>query len=86
MKTKPCLLTLGILHLLLIFVGTALTSCQNPTNTQKAVAIGELGLRVLVAKNVLKPEEAELARQTGQILITPAAGETVLVSPEPSGK
>jgi hypothetical protein len=62
----------------------ALTSCQNPANTQKAVAIGELGLRVLVAKNVLKPEEAELARQTGQILITPAAGPTVLVSPEPS--
>ena len=54
----------------------ALTSCQNPADTQKAVAIGELGLQVLVAKNVIKPEEADLARQTGQILITPAAAET----------
>lgn len=66
MKTKLLLLTLC----------AALTSCQNPDTTQKAVAIGELGLRVLVAKKILKPEDADLARQTGQILITPAAGST----------
>ena len=58
---------------------SVLVSCKNPEQTQKAVAIGELGLQVLVAKKVLKPEDADLARQTGQILITPAA-------PAPSGK
>ena len=62
--------------LTLTILCAALTSCQNPADTQKAVAIGELGLQVLVAKNVIKPEEAALARQTGQILITPAAAET----------
>lgn len=75
MKLK--LLTLTILC-------AALTSCQNPANTQKAVAIGDLGLDLLVAKKILKPADADIARQTGQILITPAAGETVLVSPEPT--
>jgi hypothetical protein len=69
MKTN----TTSMLRILLIGILAALTSCQNPANTQKAVAIGELGLNLLVAKKVLKPEEAELARQTGQLLITPAA-------------
>jgi len=58
---------------------SVLVSCQTPEQTQKAVAIGELGLQVLVAKKVLKPEDAALARHTGQLLITPAA-------PAPSGK
>jgi hypothetical protein len=71
-------------HILPLLILAALTSCQNPATTQKAVAIGDLGLRVLVAKKVLKPEDADLARQTGQILITPAAPEITLVSPEPS--
>ena len=70
--------------LTLTILCAALTSCLNPANTQKAVAIGELGLDLLVAKKILKPAEADIARQTGQILITPAAGETVLVSPEPT--
>ena len=70
--------------LTLTLLCAALTSCQNPADTQKAVAIGELGLDLLVAKKVIQPEEADLARQTGQILITPAAGETVLVSPMPT--
>jgi hypothetical protein len=69
MKTN----TTSMLRILLIGILAALTSCQNPANTQKAVAIGELGLNLLVAKKVLKPEDAELARQTGQLLITPAA-------------
>jgi hypothetical protein len=59
--------------LTLLLITAALTSCKNPADTQKAVAIGELGLQLLVAKNVIKPEAAALARQTGQILITPAA-------------
>lgn len=78
MKTKHLLLSIGLLHLFLIFVGTALTSCQNPA---KAVAISQLGLDILVAKNVLKPEEAAAAKAAGQILITPAAPVV-----EPSGK
>lgn len=72
------------LHCSLLLICAALTSCQNPADTQKAVAIGDLGLSVLVAKKVIKPEEADLARQTGQILITPAAREITLVSPEPT--
>lgn len=71
MKTKHLLLSIGLLHLLLIFVGAALTSCQNPADTPKAVAIGQLGLDILVAKKVLKPEEAAAAKTAGQILITP---------------
>jgi hypothetical protein len=72
------------LLLIIAILCAALTSCKNPANTQKAVAIGELGLDLLVAKKILKPSDADIARQTGQILITPAAGETVLVSPEPN--
>jgi hypothetical protein len=71
-------------HILPLLLIAALASCQNPEATQKAVAIGDLGLRVLVAKKVIKPEEADIARQTGQILITPPEREITLVSPEPS--
>jgi hypothetical protein len=81
MKTNT---TTSMLRILLIGILAALTSCQNPANTQKAVAIGELGLNLLVSKKIITPAAADIARQTGQILITPAAGETVLVSPEPT--
>lgn len=64
--------------------GLALASCQNPQNTAKAVAIGELGLKVLEAKKVITPEEADLARQTGQILITPTTPPAAPITP--SGK
>lgn len=58
-----------------------LVSCQNPDDTRKAVAIGELGLQVLQAKKVISAEDAALARQTGQILITPAAEAPAPVAP-----
>lgn len=73
----------SILALLLLMVLTALIpSCNNLEDTKKLVAIGDLGLQVLVSKKVIKPEDADLARQTGQILITP----TPPPSAPPSGK
>ena len=72
----------SILTLLLLMVLTALIpSCKNLEDTKKLVAIGDLGLQVLVAKQVINPEDADLARQTGQILITPTPP-----SAPPSGK
>lgn len=70
---------------LLASLALALTlpSCSNPQDTAKAVAIGELGLQTLVAKKVIKPEDADLARQTGQILITPTPPAAPIA---PSGK
>lgn len=61
-----------------------LVSCKNPQDTQKLVTIGELGLQTLVAKKVIKPEDADLARQTGQILITPTTPPSATIAP--SGK
>lgn len=69
-----------VLRVLTVAIITALTSCKNPEDTRKVIAIGEKGLDILVAKKVLKPEDADIARQTGQLLITPAA------TPAPSGK
>lgn len=79
---KHTLLTsLALVHI--AAAGLALTSCSNPQDTAKAVAIGELGLKVLEAKKVITPEQADLARQTGQILITPTPPAAPLA---PSGK
>ncbi len=65
--------TLITIATLLVGLGSAscLVSCKSPQDTAKVVAIGELGLQVLVAKKVIKPEDAALALQTGHILITP---------------
>ncbi len=60
---------------------SVLVSCKNPQDTAKAVAIGQTGLDLLVAKKVIKPEDAVLATQVGQILITPTP-ESI----QPSGK
>ncbi len=60
---------------------SALVSCKNPQDTAKVVAIGQTGLDILVAKKVIKPEDAVLATQVGQILITPTP-ESI----QPSGK
>lgn len=60
---------------------SALVSCKNPQDTAKVVSIGQTGLDILVAKKVIKPEDAVLATQVGQILITPTP-ESI----QPSGK
>jgi hypothetical protein len=62
MKRTLLLITLAAL--------TSLTSCKN-LDTAQAVAIGQTGLDLLVAKKVIKPEEAAAAQKLGQILITP---------------
>lgn len=67
---KRILASLVTIHLL--FAAAALTSCQNPEDTAKAVAIGQAGLNILVAKKVITPADAALAQQAGQILIAPA--------------
>lgn len=58
--------------ILTILAIASLTGCQNPADTQKVVAISQIGLDILVAKKIIKPEDAELIRTTGQVLITPA--------------
>jgi hypothetical protein len=62
--------------LLPLLAVAALTSCTNPADTQKVVTISQIGLDLLVAKNVINPEEAEVIKATGQ----------VIVAPSPSGK
>ncbi len=64
---------------------SALVSCKNPQDTAKVVAIGQTGLDILVAKKVIKPEDAVLATQVGQILITPA-DQAPAAPITPSGK
>lgn len=51
----------------------SLPACSNPADTQRAVAIGKIGLDLLVRRGVLTEQDAADARQAGQILITPAA-------------
>lgn len=51
----------------------SLPACSNPADTQRAVAIGKLGLDLLVKRGVITAEDAATAREAGQILITPAA-------------
>lgn len=80
---KEIVTTTGLYFLCLGIFVAAGTSCQNPQDTAKAVAIGELGLKVLEAKKVITPEQADLARQTGQILITPTLPAAPIT---PSGK
>jgi hypothetical protein len=65
--------TVITLATILVGLGSAacLVSCKNPQDTAKAVAIGQTGLDILVAKKVIKPEDAESAQKLGQILITP---------------
>ncbi len=58
--------------LLFILAVSSLTSCQNPANTQKVVTISQIGLDILVAKKVIKPEDAETIKATGQVFIAPA--------------
>ena len=48
-------------------------SCSNPADTQRAVAIGKLGLDLLVRRGVLTEQDAADARRAGQILIAPTA-------------
>jgi hypothetical protein len=50
----------------------SLTSCQNPADTQKVVTISQIGLDLLIAKKVIKPEDAEIIKATGQVFIAPA--------------
>lgn len=64
---------------------SVLVSCKNPQDTAKAVAIGQTGLDLLVAHKAIKPEEAEAAKQLGQILITPTP-EATAAPITPSGK
>lgn len=57
--------------ILAILAFASLTSCQNPADTQKIVTISQTGLDILVAKKLLKPEDAELIKTTGQVFIAP---------------
>jgi hypothetical protein len=58
--------------LLSILAVASLTSCQNPADIQKVVTISQIGLDILVAKKVIKPEDAEIIKATGQVFIAPA--------------
>lgn len=68
---KPTTNTMKRTILALLAVAS-LTSCQNPADTQKVVTISQVGLDILVAKKVIKPEDAELIKATGQVFIAPA--------------
>lgn len=63
MKTAIALIVLAV---------ASLTGCQNPADTQKVVAISQIGLDLLVSKKVIKPEDAAIIQETGRIIITPA--------------
>lgn len=58
--------------ILALLAVASLTSCQNPADTQKVVTISQVGLDILVAKKIIKPEDADLIKTTGQVLIAPA--------------
>lgn len=58
--------------LLTILVAASLASCQNPADTQKVVTISQIGLDLLVTKKIIKPEDAETIKATGQVFIAPA--------------
>lgn len=58
--------------ILALLAVVSLTSCQNPADTQKVVTISQIGLDLLVSKKVIKPEDAELIKATGQVFIAPA--------------
>lgn len=67
--------------LLLASALLALPACQNP---EKAVAIGKVGLDLLVKHDVLSSEDAAAALEIGQIAVTPTPDPAT--APEASGK
>lgn len=54
------------------FLCASLSSCQNPADAAKAAAIGNVLLSFGERHGVVTKEEADLVREAGLIVLTPA--------------
>jgi hypothetical protein len=56
--------------LLIITLIFGLTSCKNVEDTKKVVAIGQVGLDLLVKHKVISTEDASVVKETGELVVT----------------